>query len=73
MIPDGRESAFFSIYEISERGTSWIGPLVFGIVAAWTNSYRQAILALIVFFVVGMILLFLTDTDKAIRQAKEAA
>jgi UMF1 family MFS transporter len=73
MIPEGRESAFFSIYEISERGTSWLGPLVFGIVAAWTNSYRQAILALIAFFVVGMILLFLTDTDKAIRQAKEVA
>jgi UMF1 family MFS transporter len=73
MIPEGRESAYFSIYEISERGTSWIGPLVFGIVAAWTNSYRQAILALIVFFVVGMILLFLTDTDKAIRQAKGIA
>src|SRR4028119_2275132 len=38
MIPEGRESAFFSIYEISERGTSWIGPLVFGAVAAATQS-----------------------------------
>ncbi|HEX8197540.1 MAG TPA: MFS transporter [Pyrinomonadaceae bacterium] len=72
MIPEGRESAFFSIYEISERGTSWIGPLVFGAVAAATNSYRQAILALIAFFIIGMILLFLTDTDKAVAQAKEA-
>ena len=72
MIPEGRESAFFSIYEISERGTSWIGPLVFGAVAAATNSYRHAILALIAFFIVGMILLFLTDTDKAVAQAKEA-
>lgn len=72
MIPEGRESAFFSIYEISERGTSWIGPLVFGAVAAATNSYRQAILALIAFFVIGMILLFLADTDKAIAQAKDA-
>lgn len=71
MIPEGRESSFFSIYEISERGTSWLGPLVFGIVAGATNSYRQAILALIAFFIIGMILLFLTDTDKAIRQAKE--
>lgn len=72
MIPEGRESAFFSIYEISERGTSWIGPLVFGAVAAATNSYRHAILALIAFFIIGMILLFLTDTDKAVAQAKEA-
>ncbi len=69
MIPEGRESAFFGIYEISERGTSWIGPIVFGLVASITNSYRQAILALIFFFIVGSIILFFTDTDKAIRDA----
>ena len=70
MIPPGREASFFGVYEISERGTSWIGPIIFGIVAAATNSYRQAILSLIVLFVGGMIVLFLTDTDRAIREAK---
>lgn len=69
MIPSGRESAFFGIYEISERGTSWIGPVVFGVVAQVTNSYRQAILALIFFFVVGSVILFFTDTNRAIREA----
>ncbi len=69
MIPAGREAAFFGIYEVSERGTSWLGPLVFGAVVAATNSYRQALLSLIVFFVVGTIALYLTDTDKAIHQA----
>lgn len=69
MIPQGREASFFGIYEVSERGTSWMGPLVFSIVVASTNSYRQAILSLIVFFIVGLIILFLTDTDKAIREA----
>lgn len=69
MIPDGREASFFGLYEISERGTSWMGPLVFGMVAAATNSYRQAILSLIVLFVVGMIVLFFTDTDKAIHDS----
>jgi UMF1 family MFS transporter len=69
MIPAGRESAFFGIYEISERGTSWIGPVVFGFVAQMTNSYRPAILALIIFFVVGMIILFFTDTTRAIHEA----
>ena len=69
MIPAGRESAFFGIYEISERGTSWIGPVVFGFVAQVTNSYRQAILALIFFFVVGSLILFFTDTDRAIHEA----
>lgn len=69
MIPEGRESAFFGIYEISERGTSWIGPIVFGLVAQTTNSYRQAILALIFFFIVGSIILLFTNTTKAIHDA----
>ncbi|HEY6233293.1 MAG TPA: MFS transporter [Pyrinomonadaceae bacterium] len=69
MIPAGREASFFGIYEVSERGTSWLGPLVFGAVVAATDSYRQAMLSLIVFFVVGMIVLYLTDTDRAIHEA----
>ncbi|MDQ1522741.1 MAG: transporter, family [Pyrinomonadaceae bacterium] len=72
MIPAGREASFFGLYEISERGTSWLGPLVFGAVVGATNSYRQAILSLIVFFVVGLIILSLTDTDKAIHEAGNA-
>ena len=69
MIPRGREAAFFGLYEISERGTSWIGPLIFGVVAGATGSYRQAILSLIVLVVTGMILLMFTNTDEAVRQA----
>ena len=69
MIPAGREASFFGVYEISERGTSWIGPLVFGIVVGATSSYREAILSLIVLFVVGMIVLAATDTDRAVRDA----
>lgn len=69
MIPKGRESSFFGIYEISERGTSWIGPIVFGLVAQLTDSYRPAILALIAFFIIGSILLYFTDTRKAIHDA----
>lgn len=73
MIPTGRESSFFGIYEISERGTSWIGPIVFGLVAQITNSYRPAILALIVFFVFGSLLLYFVNTNKAIGDAANAA
>ena len=69
MIPAGREAAFFGIYAISERGTSWIGPIVFGLVAQLTNSYRPAILALIVFFIVGSLILLFVNTTKAIHEA----
>jgi UMF1 family MFS transporter len=69
MIPAGKEAAFFGLYEVSERGTSWMGPLLFSIVIARTGSYRQALLSLIFFFVVGLIVLWITDTDKGIHQA----
>ena len=69
MIPAGREASFFGVYEISERGTSWLGPLLFGIIVGATGSYRQAILSLIVLFVAGLLGLLLTDTDRAIRDA----
>ncbi len=69
MIPRGREASFFGIYEVSERGTSWLGPLIFSVVVARTGSYRQAILSLIVFFAVGMLVLLFTDTARAIHEA----
>jgi UMF1 family MFS transporter len=71
MIPEGKEAAFFGLYEVSERGTSWMGPLMFSIVIARTGSYRQALLSLIVFFVVGLIGLWITDTDRAVREARK--
>ena len=69
MIPAGREASFFGLYEVSERGTSWLGPFLFGAVAAATNSYRQAVLSIVILFIVGTITLYFTNTDKAIHEA----
>jgi UMF1 family MFS transporter len=57
LVPRGREAEFFSLYQAMERGTSWFGTLLFGLVHQFTHSYRWAIVALIVFFVVGGALL----------------
>jgi UMF1 family MFS transporter len=57
LIPRGREAEFFSLYQAMERGTSWLGTLTFGLVVQFSNSYRSAIIALIVFFAVGGLLL----------------
>src|SRR5215207_3775503 len=54
MIPKSKEAEFFSIYEISERGTSWLGTLVFGVAVTVFGNLRIAILALILFFIVGL-------------------
>ena len=46
LIPRGREAEYFSFYHAMERGTSWFGTLVFGLVYQLTDSYRPAIFAL---------------------------
>ena len=69
MIPAGHEAAFFGVYEITERGTSWIGPFLFGLVATVTGSYRQAILSLVVLLLAGMVMLLFTDTTRAVHDA----
>jgi UMF1 family MFS transporter len=56
-IPKEKEAEFFGFYEVSERGTSWIGPLIFGLMLQYTSSYRLAILSLVVFFVIGFTIL----------------
>ncbi len=69
MIPKGREAEYFSLYEISERGTSWLGPLLFGVSLQVTGNYRLALVSLVVFFLVGMVLLAGLDVKKAIEEA----
>jgi MFS transporter, UMF1 family len=69
LIPEGKEGEFYGFYEISDRGTSWLGPLAFGLVFQLTTSYRIGIVSLIVFFLAGGILLALVPIRRAITAA----
>jgi UMF1 family MFS transporter len=72
MVPARRQASFFGFYELAERGTAWIGTLVFAVVLDVTGSYRGALLSLLLLFVLGGGLLAVTDTDAAVRAAQEA-
>ncbi|TCP50941.1 UMF1 family MFS transporter [Tamaricihabitans halophyticus] len=69
MIPAGKEAQYFSLYQISEKGTSWLGPLLFAGIGQATGSFRYAIIALAVFFIVGFVLLTFIPVRKAIKAA----
>jgi MFS transporter, UMF1 family len=69
LIPRGKEAEYFGLYEISERGTSWLGALVFGLVFQLTGSYRNAIFSLVGFFLLGFLLLLRVDVRRGIREA----
>jgi UMF1 family MFS transporter len=72
LVPAGREAEYFSLYQAAERGTSWSGTLLFGLVFQLTHTYRAAIVALVVFFVVGGTLLARVDVRRGITEAGNA-
>jgi UMF1 family MFS transporter len=69
LVPKGREAEYFSLYQAAERGTSWLGTLVFGLVFQLTHTYRLAILALVVFFLIGGSVLVRVDVRRGITEA----
>lgn len=69
LVPKGRESEYFSLYQTMERGTSWTGTLVFGLVFQFAHSYRLALFALVAFFLIGGVLLSRVDFRRGIADA----
>ena len=73
LIPRGREGEYFALYNACERGTSWFGTFLFGVVFQLTGSYRPAIVALIVFFVLGAVFLLRLDPARGRRRGGQRA
>ncbi|MGH3835235.1 MAG: MFS transporter, partial [Pseudonocardiaceae bacterium] len=69
LVPPGKEAEYFSIYEVGEKATSTLGPLLFAAIGQATGSFRPAILSLVAFFVIGFVLLSLVPVRRAIRAA----
>ncbi|MET9840698.1 MULTISPECIES: MFS transporter [Streptomyces] len=69
LVPAGKEAEYFSAYEMSDRGLSWVGPLVFGLTYQMTGSYRDAIISLVAFFALGFLLLARVPVRRAVEAA----
>ncbi|POX56013.1 MFS transporter [Streptomyces sp. Ru71] len=69
LVPPGKEAEYFSAYELSDRGMSWLGPLLFGLTYQVTGSYRDAIISLVAFFAIGFVLLARVPVRRAIGDA----
>jgi len=67
LIPKFKEAQYFGIYSVSDKGTSWLCPLFFGLALQFTKSYRIAILSLIVFFLAGLLALLKVDVERGER------
>eukprot|EP00488_Nonionellina_sp_1-RS-2012_P003407 TRINITY_DN7234_c0_g1_i1.p1 TRINITY_DN7234_c0_g1~~TRINITY_DN7234_c0_g1_i1.p1 ORF type:complete len:108 (+),score=17.35 TRINITY_DN7234_c0_g1_i1:502-825(+) len=49
LVPSGYESQFFGLYEITDKGSSWIGPMMVAIVSNIT-SMRWSLIYVVGFF-----------------------
>lgn len=48
LVPKGRESEFFGLYAITDKGSSWLGPLAIAAITDATQEIRNAFIFLLV-------------------------
>jgi MFS transporter, UMF1 family len=72
LVPRGREANYFGLFMISSRGTSWLGPLCFGLAFQLSHSYRVAIVSVLIFLFSGMLLLMGVDFGKGALEASDS-
>jgi MFS transporter, UMF1 family len=68
LIVPGKEGQFFSLYQVTDKGGSWLGPLVITIIKNSTESLRPGFIFL--FFLTGgsaILLAYLLDHKKGMR------
>ena len=70
MVPRHKTAEFFGFFSTSSKFAGIAGPLLFGVVSQIAGGSRLSIVALIVFFVVGGILLTCVDVEEGIRVAR---
>jgi UMF1 family MFS transporter len=70
LMPETKDTtSFFSFYDVTEKIAIVIGMFSFGYINEYTGSQRNSVLALVVFFVIGLILLIFASAS----QNKKAA
>jgi UMF1 family MFS transporter len=69
MSPPSKSAEFFGFYNVSSKFAGIIGPALFGLVGQLTGSSRISILAIIIFFFVGALVLTTVDHSQGIQAA----
>ncbi|WP_242928370.1 MFS transporter [Pontibacter vulgaris] len=66
-------ASFFSFYDVTEKVSIVLGTMAYGLIAQLTGSMRYSILALITFFALGLVFLFMVKGKKTLEPKMEAA
>jgi UMF1 family MFS transporter len=72
LTPPGHESEFFGFFEISDKGSSWVGPLVVAAIVEITGKLRWGLVYLLIAFIVPIpILLKSVSVSQGVQDVKE--
>jgi UMF1 family MFS transporter len=72
MIPRHKSSEFFGFFSVFEKMAGILGPALFGVTAAMTGSSRSAVIAVIVFFISGGVVLAMVNVVEGRALAAQA-
>ena len=73
MVPKAQTAEFYGFYDMSSKFAGLLGPFVFAVGRpACSASSRLSIMALIVFFIVGGLILSRMNEEEGVRVAREA-
>ncbi|CAG8744752.1 615_t:CDS:2, partial [Dentiscutata heterogama] len=64
IVPRGHENELFSLYEITDKGSSWLGPLVTGLISDTTHDLRYSYWFLLVMMTIPIAIIFTVDVQK---------
>jgi UMF1 family MFS transporter len=69
MSPPSKSAEFFGFYNVSSKFAGILGPFIFGIVGQLTGTSRISIVAIVLFFVIGGLVLMTVDHSRGIKAA----
>ncbi|CAL74293.1 putative major facilitator superfamily (MFS) transporter; putative membrane protein [Bradyrhizobium sp. ORS 278] len=67
MVPKERVAQYFGLFALTGKVTSFIGPLLIGIITAATASQKAGMAVLVLFFAVGLLLLARVNSSRHAR------
>ncbi len=69
--PDTNSAEFFGFFAVSGKFASVFGPLIYGILIAMTGSVQSGILSVLLFFIIGMVILWTVNEKKGLEEKQK--
>ncbi|GLB44510.1 putative vacuolar effluxer which mediate the efflux of amino acids resulting from autophagic degradation [Lyophyllum shimeji] len=71
LLPPGEEARWYGLFSITDKSSSFIGPLIVGLIADTTGNIRYAFFFLVVMIWMAMPILMSVDVDKGRKDARD--